>query len=393
MLGSLIDYARCFAHALRVPAQRGLIAAHRRPLPGSVATDGTALPAAMNAAADWLAMAQDASGDGGLGSFHLRLGWGRTYPETTGYAIPTLLALADRLGRAELAERAHRAGETLLNLQRPDGGWQGGRVGEDRPSVVFNTAQVVRGLLALHARCGEERFLAAAARAGDWIVSVQDREGCWSRSNFMGQARVYDTYVDAPLLLLHRVTGAQALRTAAERNLAWVATRQQGNGWFADADNTVKHNDRPIIHTIAYTIDGLVECGELLGDGCWTEQGHAAARVLRDRFLAEGRLHGRYDAQWQGSEHLITTGAAQLAIAWERLAQAVEAGPYREAAARMRGLLMEVQRRSMAGPVDVHGAMPGSFPLWGRYEKFAFPNWATKYFADALLWAGGKAPH
>jgi len=34
------------------------------------------------------------------------------------------------------------------------------------------------------------------------------------------------------------------------------------------------------------------------------------------------------------------------------------------------------------------GALPGSFPLWGRYEKFAFPNWGTKYFVDALLCAG-----
>ena len=31
------------------------------------------------------------------------------------------------------------------------------------------------------------------------------------------------------------------------------------------------------------------------------------------------------------------------------------------------------------------GAIPGSFPLWGKYEPFAFPNWATKYFADSLM--------
>jgi hypothetical protein len=393
MLASLVDYARCFTHALRTPEQRRLLAAHRRALAAPPALTEAALLSALSTAADWLCRAQDHSGDGGLGSHHLLHGWGRTYPETTGYAIPTLLALADRLHRPDLEQRAVRAAETLLALQRADGGWQGGRVGEARESVVFNTAQVVRGMLAMHHRCGEARYLDAAVRAGNWIVATQEPDGSWSRSNFMGRARVYDTYVDAPLLLLHQVTGNAALRAVAGRNLSWVAARQQANGWFADADNTVKHNDRPIIHTIAYTIDGLVECGELLGDGRWIDHGHAAGQVLRDRFLQQGRLNGRYNGHWKGSEHFIPTGGAQLAIAWERLARHREAMAYREAAARMRAVLVEVQRRSLEGPADVHGALPGSFPLWGRYEKFAFPNWGVKYFADALLWAGGKAPH
>lgn len=393
MLASLVDYARCFTHALRTPEQRRLLAAHRRTPTAPPALTEASLLAALSTAADWLSRAQDHSGDGGLGSFHLLHGWGRTYPETTGYAIPTLLALADRLHRPDLEERAVRAAETLLALQRADGGWQGGRVGEARESVVFNTAQVVRGLLALHHRRDDARYLDAAVRAGNWIIATQEPDGSWSRSNFMGRARVYDSYVDAPLLLLHQVTGNEALRAVALHNLAWVVSQQRPNGWFADADNTVKHNDRPIIHTLAYTIDGLVECGELLGDGGWIDQGHAAGQVLRDRFLQQGRLNGRYDRRWRGSEHFIPTGGAQLAIAWERLARHREAMAYREAAARMRALLVEVQRRSLEGPSDVHGALPGSFPLWGRYEKFAFPNWATKYFADALLWAGGKAPH
>jgi len=82
-----------------------------------------------------------------------------------------------------------------------------------------------------------------------------------------------------------------------------------------------------------------------------------------------------------------------LCIAWEKLAQHTEAHAYRTAAVRMRMLLVELQLRSSEGPVHGRGAVTGSFPFWGRYEKFAYPNWATKYLADALLWAGGKAPH
>jgi hypothetical protein len=33
----------------------------------------------------------------------------------------------------------------------------------------------------------------------------------------------------------------------------------------------------------------------------------------------------------------------------------------------------------------VTGAVAGSSPIWGRYSMFEFPNWAAKFFADALI--------
>jgi hypothetical protein len=33
----------------------------------------------------------------------------------------------------------------------------------------------------------------------------------------------------------------------------------------------------------------------------------------------------------------------------------------------------------------VRGAIPGSAPIWGAYSRFEFPNWAAKFFADALI--------
>jgi hypothetical protein len=34
---------------------------------------------------------------------------------------------------------------------------------------------------------------------------------------------------------------------------------------------------------------------------------------------------------------------------------------------------------------DIRGAISGSLPIWGGYGSFAFPNWAGKFFADALM--------
>ena len=347
---------------------------------------------ALRAAISWLMRAQDQGNDDGMGSYHLVDGWGASYPETTGYIIPTLFAAADHLQWDEPRQRAVRAADWLLSIQRPDGGWQGGRLGEDRESVVFNSAQVIRGLLATYDLTKREEFLTASKRAGEWIIGSQSRDGAWRHTNFLGTARVYDTCVSAPILRLHRITGDERYRKAAMANLEWVLAQQWANGWFSNADNTEKHNDRPITHTIAYTIDGMIECAAHVRHDVLMDRAARTANVLLEKFMKDGWQHGRYDGQWHGSESLITTGCAQLSICWAWLHRITGEARYQEGLQRMTDLLMTMQQMNLAGPADAHGALSGSYPLWGRYENFAFPNWGTKYFADALLCAEGRSP-
>lgn len=389
MIRSALQYARYALRAVSDAHLRSLLLDHSGSFgPEQYGDERTALGAVV----DHLLRCQEASGDGGFGSFHLVNGFGRTYPETTGYIVPTLLASAPVLRRPELADNALRAAELLLRIQLPSGGWQGGRVGEDRGEVVFNTAQVIRGMLAIHAHTGDARFLVAACRAGDRICAVQEADGTWSTHNFLGVARVYDAYVDAPLLALAQESGESRYAEAAQRNLCWVLSRQQENGWFADADNTIRHNDRPITHTLAYTIDGLLESFLRGGGEELLNAAQRAADPLRDRFLQDGALHGRYDSAWRGSEAAITTGCAQLSIVWWRLHAITGEARYKQAAEGMLRWLMQVQALGMRGPEGGRGAVTGSFPLWGRYEKFACPNWAQKYLADALLCSMGVLP-
>jgi len=389
VIRSALDYARYFAACLGSSELRAVLAGQKRPL--GVRTNVVA-DVAMRALVEHLLRAQRHGNDAGMGSYHLVNGWGASYPETTGYAIPTLLAVGEHLAWKAPMEAALRAAEWLLSVQRPDGGWQGGRVGEERPSIVFNTAQVIRGLLAAHAHSRNSDFLEAAVRAGDWIVSTQDTDGSWRSSNFLGVARVYDSYVSAPMLHLHEVTGKPMYRNTAMKNLEWVLSRQRTNGWFMDADNTIKHNDRPITHTMAYTIDGLLECHARTGEQRFLEAALQPARRLADLFLERGQLNGRYDRDWSGSEASITTGSAQMAIVWYRAFDRTHEALFKDAAERMIAWLAAVQEISTLGPKDMHGAVTGSFPVWGRYEKFACPNWAQKYMADAFLCSKGILP-
>ena len=33
----------------------------------------------------------------------------------------------------------------------------------------------------------------------------------------------------------------------------------------------------------------------------------------------------------------------------------------------------------------IRGAVPGAFPIFGSYSFLKYPNWAAKFFADALM--------
>src|SRR5271157_4372677 len=69
------------------------------------------------AAAAWLERAQDAMKDGGVcGRYKLASGWTSSYPETTGYIIPTFLQLHRIMSADRFYGRAQRAVEFLLRL-------------------------------------------------------------------------------------------------------------------------------------------------------------------------------------------------------------------------------------------------------------------------------------
>lgn len=134
----------------------------------------------LRAAMDWLCRAQDVTGCGGVsGGYHYHDGWQPPYPETTGYIIPTFLRYAAFNGDESYIERAVRMGDWELEIQLPSGAVRGGIGTNDYP-IVFNTGQVILGWTSLYGETKESRFLNAAIRAADWLLSIQDPDGKWS---------------------------------------------------------------------------------------------------------------------------------------------------------------------------------------------------------------------
>jgi hypothetical protein len=135
----------------------------------------------IDAAMNWLCLAQDASAsrDGGVArDYNLRTGWASSYPETTGYIVPTFLDFAAWSGNADARVRAQRMLDWLVRIQMPCGAFQGGKI--DSTPVVpvpFNTGQIVLGLAAGEIAFG--RYRDSLRRAADWLVANQDADGCW----------------------------------------------------------------------------------------------------------------------------------------------------------------------------------------------------------------------
>jgi uncharacterized protein YyaL (SSP411 family) len=72
-----------------------------------------------------------------------------------------------------------------------------------------------------------------------------------------------------------------------------------------------------------------------------------------------------------------------MAVIWYRLFEATGEKRYRRAADETVAFLKRKQR--MDGPPEVRGGLKGSHPVWQRYMYLRYPNWATKFLADALL--------
>src|SRR5262245_14060367 len=185
------------------------------------------------AAAAWLARAQDVTNDGGVsGRYSLSSGWSSSYPETTGYIVPTFLALATELDPS-FRDRARRCVEFLLKLQLAEGAFPSGELHENRsrPSV-FNTAQILNGLVAWHRATRDAEVARAAECAADWLAAHQDADGAW-RTHIYHNVTTYTAHASCWLAEAGTHFGVERWQRAAERHLDWVLRHVDARtGWI-----------------------------------------------------------------------------------------------------------------------------------------------------------------
>lgn len=350
------------------------------------------------AALDWVRCSIAATG--GKGSAHSYspiFGWAKAYPETTGYLIETLFDY----GEIRLAFDCAR---WLCSLQLPTGAFPGLLVGHTRPSV-FNTAQILFGLARALDECrklpenaadrvGERDLQIALENALAWLLRIQEPDGAWRTAAYVpGFTPTYYTRAVWGVLRAAQTLEQQAesdarvylplpgLRLNMHRALDFYATRFLPNG--AISDWGFRPGEPAFTHTIAYALEGFFECARLLERPDVMQKTCQTADQLLVLRRSKGKTAGAYDTRWAGNFSFICLpGHAQLAALFFRMGKALGRVDYLDAAAVFLSETLVCQK--LAGNAGSRGALPGSAPFWGKYQRFRYPNWGVKFLLDAI---------
>lgn len=326
--------------------------------------------------------ATEASPDTGVSyGYTLLDGWRPSYRETSGYIAVTFYDLAKRFEGSGFQALAESVSRWLLTIQEADGSIANPRY---RPGhgIVFDTGQVLLGYTRALAETEDDAFRVAGERACEWLARRVDDDGAWRTNTHLDHPHTYNSRVAWAMLAFEALVPNPATRAAATKNLEWALT-QEVAGYFETC--AFKPGVAPFTHTIAYAIRGLLEGGLLLDDNRFIDSAIRGADAMLGHVRRDGFIPGQVDTRGRpAARYCCLTGNCQLAIIWFKLFKRTEDGRYLDAAKRSLRYVMQQQDLETSNPA-IRGAIKGSQPIWGRYAPLSYPNWATKFFVDALL--------
>ncbi len=344
-------------------------------------------------AVEWLLYAQKMTQNGGvsIGYFPCRNNlekWMPSYPETTGYIATTLFIYSDRFNDPVVKDAALQMMRWEIAIQMPSGAVQGGPVcpPDQQAAAAFNTGMVLDGWCSAYSATNDKEFLEAGRRAANFLVSDIDVDGYFqTNGNYVssGEIKTYTCLCAWAMYRFGELSGVHSFQDTAVKIIEAALRQQKTNGWFAH--NCLTRSAAPLTHTIGYTLQGVLE----VGIAAERSDFMAAVRVSVDELIAcinrRGLLAGRFYADWEPAAFSsCLTGNAQVAIVCYRLFERTGVGKYKQAADKLVDTLKTLQALESSSPA-LNGAIAGSFPIYGGYMRAGYPNWATKYFVDALL--------
>jgi len=225
------------------------------------------------------------------------------YCEITGYAVQFWL----RQGK-EYFSLAADAGNCLLRAQTPpdkgkiSGGFPFGLTrpgGQAVPAYFsFDAGICASALVDLYAKTRDARFIDGAAKAGEFLLSMQTDEGSFKAVHNMepghpGMPQFEGWYGDfcalhgknaIALVKLWQFTGEDRWRKAASKTLDWVKGLQGLRGEFPHS----KESAFSMTHTHCYATEGLFFGGIVLNEERYLTSGLRGGTVPYTRITLPG---------------------------------------------------------------------------------------------------------
>lgn len=272
-----------------------------------------------------------------------------SYPEVTGYFIPTLIRWGYR-------EYAIGYAKWLMSIQREDGSWTEPSL---KYSYVFDSAQILKGLIAIREILPEVDV--SILKGCDWIISNVNDEGrlitptetMWGDKSTCSE--LVHIYCISPLLDAAKIYK----RSDYEENAYKVL-----NYYKRNFEHDIKHFSL-LSHFYAYIVEGLLDIGEYE----WAKEAMYNIEVYQK---TGGEVPAYNDVSW-----VCSTGLFQLSLIWFRLGNIERGNKAFEYACKLQ---------------NETGGWYGSYISEENvnekndYFPLAEISWANKYFLDALYY-------
>lgn len=277
-----------------------------------------------------------------------------SYPEVSGYYIPTLMQWGFR-------DLALTYAKWLLSIQHPDGSWYD-TAGRD--PYVFDTAQILKGLLAVR-NCldGADD---AIRKGANWILSNIQEDGrlttpsqkAWGEEGVCSE--LIHLYCLSPLTEAAEVLGEPKYRAAAEKVADYYVQCHlpeiQEFGFLA--------------HFYAYVMEAFCDIGR------------ETVIMKPMKRLAETLDKKGYVPAYQDVNWVCSTAMFQLAVVWFKMGDLEHGNKALECGAKLQ---------------NESGGWYGSYPTADKpkaSDRAEYPDyfasseisWAVKYFLDAVYY-------
>jgi len=327
-------------------------------------------------AVTWILNAQKATPNGGVSAwYNLSTGYCPTsYPEVTGYIIPTMFDLFHITGEKKYRDVAIKMADWIISVQLSTGAVP---AMDFSTPYVFDTGQCISGWVRAYKETGDVRYLKAAEKAASWLVGMQSKDGSFPLTPLTCSTHTYHSRVSWVLLQLYELTQNSIYKNVAISNLDWALDFQRPDGWCVPVSQETTH-------FIAYSGRGMLESSQITGNKAYLVFAQRLADALIQLQLPNGMLYGEYNQGWKPVvESSCLTGNLQTAIIWMRLYAITGDEKYRLAATKTIKYVLDTQNIVSQNP-GINGSIAGSQPLSGSYCPNMYLSWATKFFIDAV---------
>lgn len=271
------------------------------------------------------------------------------YPEVTGYYIPTLI----RWGYRELAIDYAK---WLISIQHNDGSWYDTF---DQMPYVFDTAQILKGLLAAYSIWPDENVKNAIIKGAMWLAGNIQHDGRFKAADesIWKMPKAYSELIHLYCLSPIREVGIQFSKLELLEMVDLSIDYYKQNHM-----EEILHFDL-LSHFYAYVMEALVDLGEL-------ELAKAAMNNIGNFQTEDGAVPGYNDVHW-----VCSTGLFQLALTWFRVGDIERGNKAFSYACRL-------QNESGGW----YGSYSSAEDESNDYFAASEISWAVKYFLDALYY-------